>query len=108
MEQEQRSQRWVQAAIPVHIRGTDANGDPYFVNCEAQMVVGNYIGADITGAVAIPNGDDGVYLNGRRIRFQGVNRHSFWPDSGRTTSPALSRSDVLLMKDMNSPVGVGE
>jgi hypothetical protein len=44
---------------------------------------------------------DGVYLNGRRIRFQGVNRHSFWPESGRTTSPALSRSDVLLMKDMN-------
>ncbi len=44
---------------------------------------------------------DGVYLNGRRIRFRGVNRHSFWPDSGRTTSPALSRSDVLLMKDMN-------
>jgi hypothetical protein len=44
---------------------------------------------------------DGVYLNGRRIRFKGVNRHSFWPDSGRTTSPALSRSDVLLMKDMN-------
>jgi len=44
---------------------------------------------------------DGVYLNGRKIRFQGVNRHSFWPDSGRTTSPALSRSDVRLMKDMN-------
>ncbi len=44
---------------------------------------------------------DGVYVNGRRIRFRGVNRHSFWPDSGRTTSPALSRGDVLLMKDMN-------
>lgn len=44
---------------------------------------------------------DGVYLNGRKIRLQGVNRHSFWPDSGRTTSAALSRSDVLLMKDMN-------
>jgi glycosyl hydrolase family 2 len=44
---------------------------------------------------------DGVYLNGCRIRFRGVNRHSFWPESGRTTSSALSRSDVLLMKDMN-------
>lgn len=44
---------------------------------------------------------DGVYLNGRKVRLQGVNRHSFWPDSGRTTSAALSRSDVLLMKDMN-------
>jgi len=44
---------------------------------------------------------DGIYLNGRGIQLKGVNRHSFWPDSGRTTSPALSRSDVLLIKDMN-------
>jgi hypothetical protein len=45
---------------------------------------------------------DGIYVNGRKVRFRGLNRHSFWPDSGRTTSPALSRSDVLLMKEMNA------
>jgi hypothetical protein len=43
----------------------------------------------------------GVYVNGRRIMFKGTCRHSFWPDSGRCTSEALSRSDVQLIKDMN-------
>ncbi len=33
--------------------------------------------------------------------MKGVNRHSFWPTSGRTTSRKLSIADVLLMKDMN-------
>ncbi len=44
---------------------------------------------------------DGLYVNGRKVKLRGVNRHSFWPDSGRTTSAALSRSDVALMKAMN-------
>ena len=26
---------------------------------------------------------DGLYVNGRKIILRGVNRHSFWPDSGR-------------------------
>ena len=33
--------------------------------------------------------------------LKGVNRHSFWPDSGRTTSRAVSEMDVKLIKDMN-------
>jgi hypothetical protein len=44
---------------------------------------------------------DGIYVNGTRIKFKGVNRHSFWPTSGRTTNKSLSISDVQLMKDMN-------
>ena len=44
---------------------------------------------------------DGFYLNGQKIRFRGVNRHTSWPTSGRTTSKALSIVDVNLMKDMN-------
>ncbi|MFD2967502.1 glycoside hydrolase family 2 TIM barrel-domain containing protein [Sphingobacterium bambusae] len=44
---------------------------------------------------------DGVYINGQKIKFKGVNRHSFHPESGRTTSKALSVHDVLLMKEMN-------
>ncbi|MFC5282782.1 glycoside hydrolase family 2 TIM barrel-domain containing protein [Pedobacter alpinus] len=44
---------------------------------------------------------DGVFINGVKIKFKGVNRHSFWPTSGRTTSKALSIHDVELMKDMN-------
>ena len=44
---------------------------------------------------------DGFYLNGQKIRFRGVNRHTSWPTSGRTTSKALSITDVNLLKDMN-------
>ena len=44
---------------------------------------------------------DGVYVNGALVRLRGSNRHSFWPTTGRTTSPALSVADVQLMKDMN-------
>ncbi len=44
---------------------------------------------------------DGIYVNGVKIMFKGVNRHSFWPESGRCLSKALSIMDVNLMKDMN-------
>ncbi|NVM76484.1 hypothetical protein FHW83_002279 [Duganella sp. SG902] len=44
---------------------------------------------------------DGVYVNGRKVRLKGSNRHSIWPTSGRTTSKALSYEDAKLMKDMN-------
>jgi hypothetical protein len=44
---------------------------------------------------------DGVYINGVKIKFKGVNRHSFYPTSGRTTSKKISIADVLLMKEMN-------
>lgn len=44
---------------------------------------------------------DGIYVNGRKVRLKGVNRHSSWPDSGRATNAALSRADVRLIKDMN-------
>jgi len=45
--------------------------------------------------------EDGIYVNGRKVRLKGVNRHSFWPDTGRTTSRELSVMDVNLIKDMN-------
>jgi beta-galactosidase/beta-glucuronidase len=44
---------------------------------------------------------DGLYVNGVKVKMKGVNRHSFWPTSGRTTSRELSIEDVSLMKDMN-------
>ena len=44
---------------------------------------------------------DGLYLNGEKIIFKGVCRHTFWPESGRTSSPALAIEDINLMKDMN-------
>lgn len=44
---------------------------------------------------------DGFYLNGRRVIFKGVNRHCFWPESGRTLSREISLADAELIKEMN-------
>ncbi len=44
---------------------------------------------------------DGVYVNGHKVIFKGVNRHSFRPESGRTLSKAKNIEDVLLIKSMN-------
>lgn len=44
---------------------------------------------------------EGIYLNGVQIKMKGVNRHVFWPETGRTVSPAIDLEDVQLMKEMN-------
>lgn len=44
---------------------------------------------------------DGVFVNGVKIKFKGVNRHSFRPASGRTMSKKNSIEDVSLIKEMN-------
>jgi beta-galactosidase/beta-glucuronidase len=45
--------------------------------------------------------EDGIYVNGKKVMFRGVCRHTFWPSSGRTSSKQLAIDDVNLMKDMN-------
>ena len=44
---------------------------------------------------------DGLYVNGHKVILKGVNRHSFWPDSGRCLSEAVHRLDIQTIKDMN-------
>ncbi|HYG22218.1 MAG TPA: glycoside hydrolase family 2 TIM barrel-domain containing protein [Verrucomicrobiae bacterium] len=44
---------------------------------------------------------DGIYVNGRRVILKGVNRHSFWPDSGRCLSTDVHKLDIETMKEMN-------
>lgn len=44
---------------------------------------------------------DGIYVNGRKVMLRGVNRHTFVPETGRTTSKAVSINDVKLMQEMN-------
>ncbi len=44
---------------------------------------------------------DGVYLNGTKIVLKGVNRHAFWPETGRTVSRSQSYADVRLIKEAN-------
>jgi beta-galactosidase/beta-glucuronidase len=44
---------------------------------------------------------NGIYVNGTKVMLKGVNRHCFWPESGRALSPRLSLADVTLLKGMN-------
>ncbi|MCH7408110.1 DUF4981 domain-containing protein [Belliella sp. DSM 111904] len=44
---------------------------------------------------------DGIYINGQRILMKGVNKHSFWPESGRTLNRELNYEAAKLIKEMN-------
>lgn len=44
---------------------------------------------------------DGLYLNGRKIRLKGINRHSFSAETGRTLTREKSYADARLIKDAN-------
>jgi hypothetical protein len=44
---------------------------------------------------------DGIYVNDVRIKYKGVNRHTFHPDHARTSSKTFSIEVVNLLKDMN-------
>jgi len=44
---------------------------------------------------------DGIYINGKRIVMKGINRQSFWPETGRTLNPEINRNDVVLIREMN-------
>ncbi|ANH80318.1 glycosyl transferase family 2 [Niabella ginsenosidivorans] len=44
---------------------------------------------------------DGIYINGVKVKFKGINRHSFRPETGRALSRQNSVEDVLLIKEMN-------
>lgn len=46
--------------------------------------------------------NDGFYVNGARVILKGTNRHSFWPETGRTLSKAIHLMDAKLMKEMNN------
>jgi beta-galactosidase/beta-glucuronidase len=44
---------------------------------------------------------DGIYVNGTKIKMKGVNRHVWWPETGRATNPEADLIDVRLIKEMN-------
>jgi beta-galactosidase/beta-glucuronidase len=43
---------------------------------------------------------DGIYLNGVKIKMKGVNRHVWWPETGRCVSPFFFLFDVIVIKVM--------
>ncbi|QDH80786.1 glycoside hydrolase family 2 [Echinicola soli] len=44
---------------------------------------------------------DGIYVNGTKIKLKGINRHAFWPETGRSLTPEIDLNDILLIKEMN-------
>ena len=44
---------------------------------------------------------EGIFLNDKRITLKGVDRHSFWPTTGRAISRNKCYDDVMLIKEMN-------
>ena len=44
---------------------------------------------------------DGIYVNGEKVMFKGVCRHSFRPNTGRALNKQVSIEDVNTIKDMN-------
>lgn len=44
---------------------------------------------------------DGIYVNGEKVVFKGVCRHSFRPNTGRTLNKQVSIEDVNTIKNMN-------
>ncbi|MBD1428624.1 glycoside hydrolase family 2 [Sphingobacterium sp. DN04309] len=44
---------------------------------------------------------DGIFVNGTKIKFKGVNRHVWWPETGRSVNRNVDLMDVKLIKQMN-------
>lgn len=44
---------------------------------------------------------DGLYVNDKKVVLKGVNRHSFWPETGRSLSEENHLTDISLIKEMN-------
>ncbi len=44
---------------------------------------------------------DGIYLNGTKIKMKGINRHAFWPETGRCLNNQINLDDVKLIKSVN-------
>jgi hypothetical protein len=44
---------------------------------------------------------EGFFVNGVKVIIKGVNRHSTWPDSGKTLSDEVHELDIQRMKEMN-------
>ncbi|HRG24512.1 MAG TPA: glycoside hydrolase family 2 TIM barrel-domain containing protein [Chitinophagaceae bacterium] len=43
----------------------------------------------------------GIYINGTQVKFKGVNRHCWWPETARSLSREQEKMDALLLKEMN-------
>ena len=44
---------------------------------------------------------EGLFVNGVKVIIRGVNRHTSWPDTGKTVSDKVHLLDLARMKEMN-------
>ncbi len=44
---------------------------------------------------------EGLFVNGVKVIIRGANRHTIWPETGKTVSEEIDRMDIELMKGMN-------
>jgi beta-galactosidase/beta-glucuronidase len=44
---------------------------------------------------------DGIYINGTKVKMKGINRHVWWPETGRCVNRKIDLMDVQLIKGMN-------
>lgn len=44
---------------------------------------------------------DGIFVNGVKVKMKGVNRHVWWPETGRSVNRDIDLNDVRLIKEMN-------
>ena len=44
---------------------------------------------------------DGIFINGTKVKMKGINRHVWWPETGRAVTENIDLKDVQLIKEMN-------
>jgi len=78
---------------------------PNLYRLEVRLVVGGETQHTVSRRIGFRTVElraDGVWVNGKRVLLKGINRHSFWPDSGRTLDREINRRDAELIKAMNA------
>ncbi len=78
---------------------------PHLYDLKVRLTRGDEIMHEITERIGFRTVEfreyDGFYVNGKKVVFKGVNRHSFWPETGRCLAEKHHRTDIEIMKGMN-------
>ncbi|MGV8093614.1 MAG: glycoside hydrolase family 2 protein [Mangrovibacterium sp.] len=78
---------------------------PVLYNMKITLKKGNTVLHEVTERIGFRTVElrkhDGFYVNGEKVVFKGVCRHSFWPETGRCLSEENHLTDIRLIKEMN-------
>ncbi len=79
--------------------------EPNLYNATIQLMEGDQVIHSIKQRFGFRTAElrrgEGFFLNGSKVVFKGVCRHSEWPESGRTLSRSVHLLDIQRMKSMN-------